>query len=180
MKVVDIYVIGKYEYKTQTGNWIFYMTHRGAVMKQSGFIEKAGSPTRVALYALLQAINRINEPCNLKIHSKTNLGFMSMQTSKNKDLLVVIQRQIVNAGHLFSHDTNFPSEQIEKWEEENRLKQENKRKAEIEQERKRKAEEEAYDRHIEEQAMQSEDWRAMYSDLMGPSEGRWVPGSGGY
>lgn len=171
MKVIDIYVIGKYEYKSQNGNWIFYMTHRGAVMKQSGFIENAGSPTRVALYALMQAIGRITEPCELKIHSRSNLGFLNMQTSKNKDLLMNIQRQIVNAGHIFSYDTNFPDKQIEKWEEDNRRR---------EAEERRKAEEEAFEKNIQEQAMQSEDWRAMYSDLMGPSQGCWIPGSGGY
>lgn len=177
MKVVDIYVLGKYEYKTSVGQWIFYMTHKGAVMKKSGYIENAGSSTRTTLYALLQAIGRIKEPCMLRIHSRANLGFLSMQKSKNKDLLISIQRQIVNAGHQFTHDTKFPNEQIEKWEEENRQKvKAEKEKAEIE----KKREMDAYDKMIEEQAMQSEDWRAMYSDLMGPSQGCWVPGSGGY
>lgn len=170
MKVVDIYLIGKYDYNTKVGNWIFYMTHRGAVMKQSGYIENAGSHVRTALYALIQALGRIKEPCELRIHSKANLGFLNMQRSKNKDLLMEVQRYIVKAGHEFSHDTNFPSDEIEKWEEDN-----NRRKKQREQ-----REQDEYDRHIEEQAMQSQDWRAMYSDLMGPSQGCWVPGSGGY
>lgn len=184
MKVVDIYLIGKYEYSTQRGNWIFYMTYKGAVMKRSGFVDNAGSHTRTALYGLVEALNRLKEPCDLRIHSKTNLGFTSMQKSKNKDLLVNIQRQLVNAGHLFSHDTEFPTEDIEKWEEDNKrrngLASSTNKHNDRQEQRRKKAEEDAYDKLIEEQAMQSGDWRAMYSDLMGPSQGCWVPGSGGY
>jgi hypothetical protein len=33
---------------------------------------------------------------------------------------------------------------------------------------------------LQNESSASENWREMYSDLMGPSQGTWVPGSGGY
>lgn len=178
MKEVDIYVLGKYEYNTGVGTWIFYMTHRGAVLKRMGYIDNAGSSVRTTLYALMQALDRIKEPCDLRIHSRANLGFLNMQKSRNKDLLMHIQRAIVNSGHTFSHDTKFDNNLIEKWETDNKNKI-NKAKKEAQQEAARREQEEA-DRLIQEQAMKSADWREMYWDLMGPSQGCWVPGQGGY
>ena len=171
MKEINLYVLGKYKYDTKVGTWIFYLEYRGAVMKRSGTVRNGISHVRMSLYAIGQALACINEPCIIHIHSNCNLGFKNIKQSRNAHIISDIQHRMINAGHMYKMDTETKFDNlIMSWEEKYGKKKEVKQ-SEVKKD---------YDKMIEEQAMQSKDWRAMYSDLMGPSQGTWVPGSGGY
>lgn len=183
MRTIDLFLIGKYDYKSQSGEWIYYITYRGAVKKESRITNGKSSASRLAIIALLNALNCINTPCNIRIHTKNNMSFNNIKKSINKDLLEKAMNSIINAGHQFTIDNNVEENVILAWEYEygnkakkdeeiNKIKQQQKLEKKIQQE---------MDKQLEKQAEQhNQDWRAMYSDLMGPSEGIWRPGSGGY
>lgn len=176
MKTVDIYLIGKYDYKSHTGCWIYYMTCMGAVLKDSRETNGESSSSRLALIALINAINRIKFPCIINIHTRNSMSFRNIKKSKNKDLLEQILMMLIKAGHEFNIDNNVDNKLIESWE----IKYGNKKQKDEDKKYEHKSAKEI-NKSLEKQAEQvSQDWRAMYSDLMGPSEGAWVPGCGGY
>lgn len=194
MKTVEVFVIGKYEYKTNIGTWIYYLNYKKAVIKRVGIIQNAGSPNRVSLFALYSALQCIKEPCNILVHSKAALGFKNPKQSHNKELIFKIQTLINKAGHIVSFDTTDDFGRVNIWEQvygknSDGTKPNNKTsKPDIANAKKpndvfsREApgEQEEYDKHIEETAASQQDWRLMYSDLMCESNGNWVDGMGGY
>lgn len=190
MKTVDLYAIGKCNYNENSGYWIYYLEWNGAVLKRadSCSLNDKISPTKVTLYAIYKALIAVNEPCIIRIHTRANVGLGNVKNSPNKDYIKQIHDVIINAGHQVSWDTDFDNAKIEKWEQENNSKKTKHHvsyKDKMEQQkqdriRKKQEEQEAYDRYIEQQAMEAKGWREMYSDLMGPSEGCWIQGSGGY
>lgn len=180
MKTVNIYICGNYEYKSRIGTWAYYLEYNGAVKKQSAQAGGLKSPAQTTLVALVKALECIKEPCNLVIHSKTGLGFNRPKSSPNKDLLLKIIKLINSAGHIAVFDSNCDFKQVDNWENlyGNKKQQENKKvnPNDVFAMPNKKEEE-----HLEKMAEEAkQDWRAMYSDLMGPSQGCWVPGSGGY
>ncbi|MBO5387942.1 MAG: hypothetical protein J6A59_07380 [Lachnospiraceae bacterium] len=193
MKNVEIFLIGKYEYNSKIGTWAYYLNYKKAVIKRCGQINNGGSHVRVALYALYRALEHITEPCNIIIHSKSPLGFKYPKKSSNKDLLIKIQTTINKAGHIVHFDTTDDYGRVDIWEQvygtpinKGKVQRDVKSKPDIDGRKtpndvfNTNKKEEDYDKIVEEQAMKSKDWREMYSDLMGPSQGTWIPGSGGY
>lgn len=190
MRTVDLYAIGKCNYSENSGYWIYYLEWNGAVLKRSNICNMncKMSPTKVTLYAIHQALIAIKEPCIIRIHTRANVGLSNVKNSPNKDYIKQIHDVIINAGHQVTWDTDFDNVKIDKWEKENNPKQTKHHisyKDKVEQQKqekikKQQEEQEAYDRYIEQQAMEAQGWREMYSDLMGPSEGRWVQGSKSY
>lgn len=174
MKTVNIYVCGTYEYKSRIGTWTYYLEYNGAVKKQSAQAGNMRSHVQTTLIALVKALEALNQPCILVIHSKQPLGFNSLTKSANKELLVKILNMMTSVGHTASFDSNNNFEQVQIWES---LYGHGKQDEQKQKRREQKEEE----KQFEKMAKQSEeDWKAMYSDLMGPSQGCWVPGSGGY
>lgn len=192
MKSIEIFIIGKYEYKYKLGTWVYYLSYKRAVIKRTGQITNAGSPNRVTLYALYQALEKVKEPCEIVVHSKIPLGFNKPKESVNKDLLVQIQTAINKAGHIVKFDTKDDFGRVDIWEQVygTPINQDKKQRAQAKPDINNKTtpnsvfetprEPNYTDAEIEEQKAKSTDWREMYSDLMGPSQGTWVPGSGGY
>lgn len=181
MKIVNIYVCGTYEYASRIGTWTYYLEYNGAVKKQSAQAGNMKSHVQTTLIALVKALESLNQACNLIIHSKQPLGFNSLTKSANKELLVKILNMMTSVGHIASFDSNNNFEQVQLWEKlygNNKEEIQKQKRKEQQQSRKEQKEEE---KQFEKMARQSEeDWKAMYSDLMGPSQGCWVPGSGGY
>lgn len=202
MKTVEIFVIGKYEYKTNIGTWIYYLNYKKAVIKRVGTIHNAGSPNRVSLFALYSALQCVKEPCKIIVHSKAALGFKNPKQSHNKELIFKIQTLINKAGHVISFDTTDDFGRVNIWEQvygknsdgtkpnsfNNKIskpditnaKKPNDVFSRETPEERDKREQEEYDKHIEEMAASQQDWRLMYSDLMCESNGNWVDGMGGY
>lgn len=203
MQTIEIFILGKYEYKTNIGNWIYYLNYKDAVIKRCGYINQASSPNRTLLVALKMALQQVNVPCNILIHSRAQLGFKNPKHSANKDLIIEIQNMINMMGHVVVFDTADDFGRVNIWEQvygrgnvvktpqnnkPNRFagitnpndvfkrSEENNKKLEAE----LKRQQAEIDRNIQEQALQSRDWREMYDDLMSDSHGAWVPGSGGY
>lgn len=116
MKIVDIYVLGKYDSNTHEGQWIYYLGYCCAVKKESGFVKDAKSSHRMCLYALHNALNHITEPCELVINSKVPLGFANIKDSANRDMLVQIQKEIVSGGHIVNFEPKANFKQTEIWE----------------------------------------------------------------
>lgn len=179
MKVVNIYVCGSYEYKSRIGTWIYYMEYNGAVKKQSGQAGGIKSPAQTLLLALYKAIQCINQPCKLIVHSKQGLGFNKPKQSPNKELILKIIQDIKDKGLVVEFETNCDFTQVDKWEELYGSKKASNKKINPNDifAMTNKQEEKQLEKMAEEA---NQDWRAMYSDLMGPSQGCWVPGSGGY
>lgn len=200
MKQVEIFVIGRYDYRSHVGTWIYYLNYKKAVIKRCGQIPDAKSAARVTLYALYEALGCITEPCEIIVHSKSPLGFKRPQSSNNKDVIMKIMSTVNRAGHLIHFDTKDDFGRVDIWEQiygtpvgyDSQNKYENKHNVKTAKPSIDNANtiNDVFDTHkqssssedeiIKEQAMQSSDWREMYSDLMGPSGGTWVPGSGGY
>lgn len=180
MKTVNIYVCGTYEYKSRIGTWAYYLEYNGAVKKQSAQAGGLKSNAQTTLIALMKALADIKYPCNLVIHSKYPLGFKNPKTSSNKELIAKIIKHINTVGHIVEFKDKCDFKQCDEWE---RLYGNNKKK-----ETKKVDPNEVFamtsndeEKHLERMAEEArQDWRTMYSDLMGPSQGCWVPGSGGY
>jgi hypothetical protein len=152
-------------------------------------VTEAGSPNRTTLYALYMALNHVSEPCNILVHSKISLGFKNPKQSSNKELIFKIMSTVNKAGHLIAFDITDDFGRVNIWEElygkpvvkDNKAEKTAKPKIENKQ-----TPNDVFDNHqmsekeIEEMAEKHQDWKSMYSDLMGESNGSWVPGSGGY
>lgn len=123
MKKITIYVFGKYEYSSRKGQWIYYIEYNGAVKKDSGFIDNAGSSARMHLVALINALMCITEPCIINIRSKVTLGFASIKRSPNQDLLLHVFNLVNTNGHVISLSVGGDFEKIYKWEEQNKNKE---------------------------------------------------------
>lgn len=177
MKKIEIFIIGKYEYKTEEGTWINYLNYKNSVIKRSGFIEHAGSPNRVALYSLNEALSHIKEPCQILVHSKAPLGFKNPKASSNKNLIFKILQLINNRGHIVEFDTTNDFSIVDTWE-----KMYGNKKVEKEENKQHQKIKEPNDifKISDENKATPSDWRTMYSDLMCDSNDKWVPGSGGY
>lgn len=202
MKNIEIFVIGKYDYKSNIGTWIYYLNYRKAVIKRIGTITNAGSPNRTTLVSLYLALQQVKEPCNILVHSKAALGFKKPKQSSNKDLIIKIQTLINKAGHLVTFDTTDDFGRVNIWEQVygknsdgtkpnnfnnktskpdiNNAKKPNDVFSRETPEERAKREQEEYDKHIEEMTASHKDWRSIYSDLMCESNGNWVDGKGGY
>ena len=189
MKTIQMYVTSKYDRHCNVGVWAYYLAWNGAVKKEVGQVENVSSTNKLNLMAVSEALEHILEPCIIKVHSKSELGFKHTHGSVNADLLAHIQMTVMKAGHVFSCDRDYNQEVIDNWEKMNTKSIENTKRiqADIEQrederrqlEEEREQIEKEWEEELANQA-QPENWRQMYSDLMGPSEGVWVPGSGGY
>ena len=187
MRNIDIFVIGKYEYRTGIGNWIYYLNYKNAVIKRSGYVKGAGSPNRTMLISLYKALRQVTEPCNITIHSKAALGFKKPKQSTNKDMIIQIQTLINKVGHIVTFDTSDDFGRVNIWEQVYGTNSDG-TKTQLQTQKpdiiNKKTANEVFEHNqseIDKQVEASkEDWRAMYSDLMGPSQGCWVPGSGGY
>lgn len=175
MKRINVFIKGSYDYKSRIGIWTFYLEWNGAVMKRSGSLIDAQSNVRITLYALIQAIDCINEPCILDVHTKLNLGFKTIKKSKNADLIRDIQHRIIRAGHLYNITLDFDDKIIEKWE---RLygNKDNQKKIKDEAIKQR----DELDKNLDEQRLQNKSLREMYDELMSESNDKWIPGMGGY
>lgn len=182
MKKINLYATGKYNSRDNSGYWVYYLEWNGAVLKRSGLCDTNCklSIAKVTLYSIYNALNAVKEPCIINIHTPFNVGLNNVKNSPNKDYIKSIHDLIINAGHQVSWDLDYDKEKIEQWERKYSRNNIEAEKEKREQLKRQKEEQEEYDKFIEKQAMEAEDWRAMYSDLMGPSQGCWVPGSGGY
>lgn len=183
MKVIDIFLIGKYDYKNNIGCWTYYMSCMGAVKKDCNYTTGKTSAARMAIIALLHALECIHTPCIIRIHTKNNFNLNNIKKSQNKDLLEKVQMIIIKAGHQISIDNDVNDDVINTWEYMygNKAERDAEAKRLREQQKAEKKIQKEMDKQLEKQAEQNtQDWRSMYSDLMGPSEGAWVPGSGGY
>lgn len=117
MKVIDIYVEGKYYYKFQISTWCYYMSYKKAVIKRTGQVNGQGSPARSTLLALYKALDKIKEPCILRVYSKIPLGFKTPKKSPNKDLLINIITAITKAGHIVSFEVDSEFYKPTMWEQ---------------------------------------------------------------
>lgn len=187
MKEIDIYIIGKYDTKTRVGTWIYYLEYKRAVIKRVGQVENISSSARITLVALYQALQHVTEPCAINIHSKIRVSFENAKKSANKDILLNILNIVKNAGHEINFVYENFDEKVNMWEavygNNSQQKQQparQKQKSVRPDTTNAKTPNDVFEHgNIEQQATPC-DWRNMYSDLMGPSEGAWVPGSGGY
>ena len=189
MKSIDIYIVGKYNYKFNMGTWEYYLSYKGAVIKRCGSRYNTQSPERTSLLALYTAINDVKEPCIIVVHSKRPLGFKFPKKSKNQDVICKIQNLINRTGHIVKYDTNIEAFNIvNSWEETYGLKGKdiyrinNTNKTcsndkaineQITNNIKNKTPNEVFEHN-------SKDWRDMYNDIIEPSTSVWSPISGGY
>ena len=166
MKQIDIYIDGKGSTAKDEAQWIYYLNYKDCVIKRKG---KCGDYTShtATLQALINALSCVKEPCEINIYSKIELGFKNTKKSRNKLFILEIQRIVNEAGHVITFNIDKEFNKPKKWENENNTKQQKQQAAQRKQENMEKS-------------SGPDDWRAMYSDLMGPSQGAWVPGSGGY
>lgn len=207
MKKVEIFVKGYYEYKFKTGTWVYYLNYKQYVIKRVGKITTQGNPDRMILLALYKALNAINQPCKIEVHSKYKLGFEHPKKSKNKDLIFQIQNTINKAGHIMNFDTTDDFGRVDIWEQiygtniesvdinkENPFEDEsynNETPNDIFKDSSKALEipdeliksnsniQNEIDNNLEKENLPPS-WRDMYDDIMGPSGSAWVPGSGGY
>jgi len=194
MKTVEIFVIGKYEFSSRVGTWIYYLNYKKAVIKRSGIIKNAGSPNRTTLVALYKALEKIKEPCQLLIHSKAALGFKKPKQSANKDLIFQILTTINKAGHLVTFDTQDDFGRVDIWEQvygtnsdgsktkiqENIIKKEFKSGCNLNISRPDIKDKDTPN-EVFNTGNSTSNWKDMYNDLLNDSKGTsWVPGSGGY
>lgn len=166
MKKVNIYIDGKGSTAKNEAQWIYYLNYKDSVIKRVG---RCGdySLNTATLQALINALSCVNEPCEIDIYSKIELGFKNPKKSKNKLFILEIQKIVNEAGHIIKLNIDKEFNQPKRWENENNTKQQ-------------KQQADQRKQVNMENAAGPEDWREMYSDLMGPSHGAWVPGSGGY
>lgn len=166
MKKINIYIDGKGSNNKEEAQWIYYLNYKDSVIKRKG---RCGdySLNTATLQALINALSCVNEPCEINIYSKIELGFKHPKKSKNKLFILEVQRIVNEAGHIIMFNIDKEFNQPKQWEKENNTKQQKQQSAQRKQENMEKSSGPA-------------DWREMYSDLMGPSHGAWVPGSGGY
>jgi hypothetical protein len=169
MKNVNIFIKVGYDKESMTAAYSYYLNYEKVVVKKIGEISLFEyAYAEIAIAALTAAIESLKEPCNCKVYTEFSIDLdkLNAMSSKAKTLI----EKIYSGSHIVKNvpgKNNF--KQVDKWEEEN--KDRLKKSAKIEEE-KRLAE------HIK--ANDSDDWRNIYSDLMGPSESTWTPGSGGY
>lgn len=190
MKLVEIFVLGKYEYTNRVGTWIYYLNYKKAVIKRSGYIINAGSPTRTTLISLYNALERITEPCNIIVHSKMALGFKKPKQSLNKDLIVQILTLVNKAGHQISFDTKDDFGRVDIWEQVYGTKSDGtKTKLPDNKENKQKdgktnapdIRDKSNPNDVFNTERPSNNWKDMYNELLNDDKNtRWVPGSGGY
>lgn len=179
MKSIDIFVEGKYDYKFQLSNWIYYMSYKTAVVKRTGQINEHGSPTRASLQALYNALEQIKEPCNIKVYSKLPLGFKVPKKSVNKDLLINIQTVVNKAGHIMSFEIDKEFSKPMMWEQVygtpiNRTSS-NRITTKPDIENKKTPNDVFSDTESEEEKLKRE-----WEEVLNEGHGVWVPGSGGY
>lgn len=177
--VINIYVLGEYDNKTKVGVWTFYMEFKGAVMKRCGIVKNTSSATRMALVAFEQALDHINRPSTLHVHSNLALGFGNIKESRNKDILKRIQTNFIKAGHQVEYNKDLDMRLIDGWEiNEQQKRYNNQNNTDTENSAMTKEQEdEIYDEMASRHKMTYEE---MYADLDGPSNDKWVPGMGGY
>lgn len=191
MKSIEIYVDGQYDYKFQIETWIYYMSYKNAVIKNVGQETEAGSQVRSALLALYKSLEHINEPCDITIYSKMQLGFKTPKSSRNKELLYNILLAVNKAGHIirFNIDRDFSKPLM--WEQlygnvEKDIEQETAEQEETEEISQSTAEpdikdskspNDVFDKQQKEQEMLKKEWEELLNDKPG---GAWTPFSGGY
>lgn len=200
MKSIEIFVDGVYDYKFQLGTWVYYMSYKKAVIKRTGQIHEQGSYTRETLQALYKALEKIKEPCNIKVYSKVSLGFKTPKKSQNKDLLVKVLIAVNKAGHIVRFDIDKEFSKPQMWEQiygtpinndnseiksentsedktisaENIVSAENKT-AKPDINNKKTPNDVFSARESEEEALKRE-----WEEILNEQHGVWVPGSGGY
>lgn len=189
MKNIEIFVIGKYEFTTRVGTWIYYLNYKQAVIKRSGVIRNAGSPNRTALIALYAALEKVTEPCNIIVHSKAALGFKKPKQSSNKDLIVQILTMVNKAGHIINFDTQDDFGRVNIWEQVYGTQSDGtKTKLQNSKEKRQKSKIEMPDiqnksnpNDVFNTRKPTSNWRDMYNELLDDDKGtKWTPGSGGY
>ena len=194
MKSIEIYVDGQYDYKFKIETWIYYMSYKNAVIKNVGQETEDGSQVRSALLALYKSLEHINEPCDITIYSKMQLGFKTPKSSRNKELLYKILLAVNKAGHIirFNIDREFSkplmweqlygnsNNNVGKGIEQQTAEQE---KTEISSQltaepdiKDRKSPNDVFDKQ-KEQEMLKKEWEELLNDKPG---GAWTPFSGGY
>lgn len=118
MKNVEIYVTGSYSRDTDLGYWTYYIHYKGAVKKRTGCIPlNAQSSNRMILVAMIEALKSFNEPCNLLIKTKTYIGFIHKQKSKNLDLIERFEREAIKAGHRYMIEEKSDFTIVKQWED---------------------------------------------------------------
>jgi len=117
MKEMSIYVDGKYYYQFKTIRYVYYLSYKTAVIKQTGDIIQEGSPARAQLQSLYLALQRVNEPCIINVYSKYPLGFKSPRKCNSKDLISEIINLINRAGHIVKFIVDREFYQVKIWEQ---------------------------------------------------------------
>ena len=173
MKEINIYLTGKYDYSFKFSSWAYYLNYKDAVIKGVGSKYENGSMTRALLHALYEAIQRVKEPCIIRVYSKYPLGFNRSKKSNEKDLILNIVSSIIKAGHIIEYNVDKILNQVNIWEQlygtpinYNKHSISNKDEDDIVKDKTRVI-------------MNSYDYKSLYEDDDLYSGG-WVPGSGGY
>lgn len=198
MKQVRIYVDFSYESRYKKYIWIFYMAYKDCVMKKSGYARYYGKDGAL-LEALYRAFERINQPCEVTIYSKADLGFKNPKNSNHKGLITDILRIVNNNSHIIKFEIDKEFREPFMWEQlygkvrtdskvEDTCKKENKKeklnpndifKIEnnsnlVEKQYKKDNSDKIEDEDAKAQLQKELD------DLMNDRDGAWLPGSGGY
>ena len=180
MKTIEIFIrtYNSYDYS-------YYLVYKGAIIKRVKHLDERSYSVRINLIALYEALQHLNEPCNIIIHARVPLGFKQPKKSKNQDIILKIQTLVFKMGHILSIDNNNYSDLLDSWDKKYTKGNvdraiENKRQTTVKPSIDNKSKvEDVFDNNIKEQAIQSSDWKSMYEELMS-DDGKWVPGSGGY
>jgi hypothetical protein len=195
MKHIEIWIDAMRIEGSDNYQWVYYMSYETpnnsnentAVIKRCGTQPQSNNAKRATLYALLHALKRINQPVEIVVHSRTPLGFKHPNKSLSSYCLGQIQAEVNAAGHVLTIDEDTSMQNFNKiiyyenkygsQEVANMYKEKLKLK-----ESKSNPNVVFSDANLslQNESSASENWREMYSDLMGPSQGTWVPGSGGY
>lgn len=106
MKQIDIYAIGHCNSMGDCKNGYYevittYKSHAKQVVSE---IIDNTTANRVIIKGVLDAIRSLKEPCHIRIHTKTPLGFKTWKSSINKDLLEQILTTCKEQGYEFEYD----------------------------------------------------------------------------
>lgn len=178
MKNIEIFLDANYDTKFNMANVAYYLVYGNAIIKRCDCIQNAGSHHRALLKTLSFALKKVTEPCNILVHSRCDLGFKNAKKSVNKDMILSITKYITSCGHVIAFDTEDDYSRVRMWEQLYGNKS-SKQKSVAPNIKGKKSANDVFDTSNNQSEAES-DWRLMYSDLMGPSQCAWVPGSGGY
>lgn len=198
MKQLKVYLTAKYDKSTDKADWCSYLWYKGAVGKKFGTVSNIGSHTRALLYALYKTLSFVNERCDIEVISKVKLSLNNIEKSSNCDILAEIDALAARMMHCIKFSTSDEIDALTKqWDKQYGNKRDRVKKKTNASGNNATGTQEI---HLSEAAtrlmnrrhpgesdddfyerMRTESRCGDYNDdLLGESNGAWVPGSGGY